>query len=200
MENKYPMENDFEMEQEFDEPTDAVSHSKATYIAFDWVKSVLVSVVLIVMIMAFVLRIVVIDGTSMENTLMNLDKAIITTFNYEPKDGDIVAIAHGGNLNETIIKRVIATEGQTIEFDFEKAQVIVNGVILDEPYIKNATTRSNDWDIPTVIPEGYVFVMGDNREVSRDSRESAVGLIPVDDIIGKAQVIITPFDRMTYLY
>lgn len=196
------MENNFESNLELDNSINDATHSQATYFVFDWVKAVLVSVVLVVLVMTFLFRIVIIDGSSMENTLLNADKAIITTFNYKPQDGDIVAIAHGGNLNKTIIKRVIATEGQTIEFDFDnnKAQVIVDGVILDEPYIKNLTTEVCDWDIPDVIPEGYVFVMGDNREASLDSRRSAVGLINVDDIIGKAEIIIAPFDRVTYLY
>ena len=180
------------------------SHSSVMSLAYDWLKAMIISVMTVVLLLTFVFRLVTIDGSSMENTLYgnenNADKAILTTFNYKPHNGDIVAISHGGNLNETIIKRVIATEGQTLKIDYEKAQVIVDGVILDEPYIKDPTTQPANWDVPEVIPEGYVFVMGDNREVSLDSRNSRVGLIPVDDIIGKAQIVIAPFNRIQYLY
>ncbi len=176
------------------------AHSKATAFAYDWLKSMLFAVSVVVLILSFAVRLVTIDGDSMNDTLINLDRAILTTFNYTPQNGDIVAIAHGGNLNKTIIKRIIATAGQTIKIDYEKAQVIVDGVILNEPYIKDPTTQQGNWDIPEVIPEGYVFVMGDNRRVSLDSRNSDVGLIPVDDIIGKAQVVISPFSHIKYLY
>lgn len=192
---------DVEAENEKEkEPQEDYAPSKTADFLYDWVRAMLASICVVVLLLTFCFRLVTIDGDSMNNTLINADKVILTTFNYKPKNGDIVAISHGGSLNKTIIKRIIATEGQTISFDFDKAQVIVDGVIIDEPYIKDPTTQVSNWDIPSFIPEGYVFVMGDNRAISLDSRNSAVGLIPADDIIGKAQVVVVPFNHFKYLY
>lgn len=175
------------------------THSSATIATFDWVKTMIISLTVVILLLTFVFRLVTIDGFSMMNTLEDKDRAIITTFNYKPVNGDIVAISHGGNLGKTIIKRVIATEGQTIKINYNTAEVIVDGVVIDEPYIKDPTNAGN-WDFPEVVPEGYVFVMGDNRHGSTDSRFIEVGLIPANEIIGKAQVVISPISRIQYLY
>ena len=120
---------------------------------------------------------------------------------YTPQYGDIVVISHGQNYSEPIIKRVIATEGQALSINYTTGQVSVDGVILDEPYIKGKTIKlKHSLDIPDRIPEGYVFVMGDNREGSLDSRSTDIGLIPVENIIGKAEWRIYPFDTIGYLY
>ena len=94
-----------------------------------------------------------------------------------------------------IIKRVIATEGQTFSIDFSDGSVMVDGKKLDEPYIKERMWLQGDGEIPRVIPKGHCFVMGDNRNGSLDSRFKEVGLIPNEKIIGKASWIVYPFDR-----
>lgn len=100
-----------------------------------------------------------------------------------------------------IIKRVIATEGQTIKIDYDNNKVIVDGIVLDEEYVASDTIRPTvGWNIPDTIPEGYVFVMGDNRSVSLDSRSGSIQLIPKTMILGKAQFVIYPFDHFKYLY
>lgn len=136
----------------------------------------------------------------MMDTLHDKDRLIVTNFLYKPDNGDIVVISHGQNLNKPIIKRVIATEGQSLKIDFQKGIVSVNGAVIDEPYIKALTTKQGDAEIPEVIPEGMVFVMGDNRNHSTDSRFSTVGLIPVTNIIGKAQFRISPFSSFGKIY
>lgn len=166
---------------------------------YEWLHTLIFALVVIMLLLTFVFRLITVDGESMMDTLHDQDKVVITNFLYTPHDGDVVVISHGQILNKPIIKRVIATEGQTLHIDFAKGQVEVDGVVIDEPYIKDLTTKQGDAEIPEVIPEGMVFVMGDNRNHSTDSRFTQVGLIDVNNIVGKAQVVVFPFDRFKTL-
>lgn len=163
---------------------------------FDWLESLTQALVLVVIIMAFFLRPVSVIGTSMLNTLHDADKVIVLKYGYVPKNGDVVVISPVNNLDEAIIKRVIATEGQTLSIDFTDGSVTVDGKKLDEPYIRERMWVQGDGEIPKVIPKGYSFVMGDNRNGSLDSRFKEVGLIPNEKIIGRASFVIFPFNRM----
>lgn len=175
-------------------------NNKLTAVCFEWIKPVLFAVCLAPLIIIFLLRMVDVDGPSMMDTLQNQDKVIVTSLLYQPQPGDIIAISHGENIDKPLIKRVIAVEGQKIEINAQNGDVAVDGVLLDEPYIKDRTLGGINWDFPSVVPEGKVFVMGDNRLISKDSRDSDVGLIHMSDIIGKAQAVIFPFDHVKYLY
>lgn len=158
---------------------------------FDWFNSIIVAIVAVVILLTFCFRLIDVDGTSMESTLINTDKVIVTNLFYQPNDGDVIVISHGEEYSKPLVKRVIATEGQTLKIDFDNQKVYVDGALIDEPYIQGATIEGNT-EIPEVIPEGKVFVMGDNRGISLDSRYHEVGLIDVDAIIGKAQFVIIP--------
>ena len=171
-----------------------------TQSCYEWLHTFIIAIALVVLILTFVFRLVDVDGESMMDTLRDKDRLIVTNFLYQPDNGDIVVISHGQNLNKPIIKRVIATEGQSLKIDFQKGIVSVNGAVIDEPYIKALTTKQGDAEIPEVIPEGMVFVMGDNRNHSTDSRFSTVGLIPVTNIIGKAQFRVSPFNSFGKIY
>ena len=166
---------------------------------FDWTKSIVTIMFIMLFILTFFFRIVNVDGDSMKNTLLNDEKLIVTSFMYTPADGDIVVISHGQHLDEPIVKRVIATEGETLKIDFDKQKVYVNDKLIDEPYNSSEIVRG-DSVIPEIIPEGKIFVMGDNRAISNDSRFNQVGLIDVKDVIGKAQFRILPLDKIGYLY
>ena len=150
----------------------------------------------------FFFRLVDVKGTSMVETLQNGDKLIVTNFNYTPKPNDIIVISHGKEYAEPIVKRVIATAGQTLKLDYENDRILVDGVVIDEPYLDVSTfcNVEADYEIPEVIPDGMIFVMGDNRGVSMDSRDSRIGLISVDNVIGKAQFVVYPFSDFKYLY
>ena len=163
---------------------------------FEWMQAIISAVIIVVLILTYAFRMVEVSGSSMEDTLLSEDRVVVTSLFYTPQPGDIVVISHGEVYDKPIIKRVIATEGQSLQIDFNAGKVIVDGVELDEPYIKNPTTNRGDLEIPSVIPKGKVFVLGDNRAVSQDSRYRVIGLIPVENIIGKAQFIVFPFDRM----
>ena len=168
---------------------------------FDWLGTLLMAIVVILLVMTFFLRQITVKGHSMDDTLQTQDRLVVASFMYEPKNGDIVVVSHGESYNEPIIKRVIATEGQRLQINYEKDEVIVDGVVLKEDYIKGRTIKlQNPTAIPDVIPKGYVFVMGDNREDSLDSRSTRIGLIPVENIIGKAFWRIQPFDTFGSLY
>ena len=157
---------------------------------YDWTKSIISVIFVVLIILTFFFRIVNVDGTSMYSTLYDGDKLFVSSFLYTPTDGDIVIISHGQYLDEPIVKRVIATEGQTLKIDCKE---------LNEPYVSSELIPG-DAKIPEVIPEGKIFVMGDNRYVSKDSRYVEVGLINVKDVIGKAQSTLFPFNHAKYLY
>ena len=182
-----------------EKPEDPVS--TVTAFLFDWAVTIFTAIAVILLIMNFAIRQVRVDGPSMQDTLHNDDRLIVYNFMYTPADGDIVIATHGdldfpGGYDEPIIKRVIATEGQTIDIDFETGSVTVDGIVQEEDYIKGITKRTrNTQDFPLTVPKGYAFVMGDNRENSLDSRSKEVGLIPRENIIGKAVFRIFPFDK-----
>ena len=173
--------------------------SAGTASLYDWIHSLVFAVAVVVILLTFFLRLVDVSGTSMVPTLLHQDKVIVTNFWYNPQDGDIVVISHGAEYSDPIIKRVIATEGQKLDIDFESGEVKVDGELLDEPYIQGFT-HAEDGEIPEVVPEGKIFVMGDNRGVSLDSRSKEIGLIDKDDVIGKAQLVVFPFNSIKYLY
>lgn len=187
---------------------------KKGLLVFEFLKAIIYSVSVIVVILTFLCRFAIVDGPSMNDTLKDQDVIFITNyqtfFEYIPalrlKQGDVVAVAPSQDtdnkfsVDNAFIKRVIAIEGQTIGFDTVKGEVYVDGKIIDEPYISSKTLTGVEWDIPDVIPEGKVFVMGDNRAVSVDSRSVRIQLVDKKDIIGKAQFVVYPFDRISYIY
>lgn len=164
---------------------------------FDYFESIIFTLVIYTFILAFIARPVAVSGTSMLDTLYDGDKLIITNLFYKPSNGDVVAISQGQHYNKPIIKRVIAVGEQSLYIDFVSGEVFVDGEKLYEPYIKNLTTKQGDTTIPEIIPKGYVFVMGDNRDDSHDSRYYDIGLIKETDILGKAEFIVLPFNRIS---
>ena len=167
----------------------------------DILDAMLVSVFAILMIFSYLLRPVTVDGSSMVPTLHDKDRLVMFRLLYTPHRGDVVVVNdHGGHviegdtvvasgftLNECIIKRVIAVSGQEVYIDEHQGAVYVDGELQDEPYINELTyTNDHAFEYPITIPEGYVFVMGDNRNHSTDSRSAAVGLVDTNDVMGKA--------------
>lgn len=155
----------------------------------------------ILIIFTFVVRPTVVEGPSMEDTLIEKDYLLVSDFAYTPQQGDIVVVHNVGLplYDDPIIKRVIATEGQTVNIDFATWTVTVDGQVLDEPYMKldNDDLRTSDWKFPITIPEGYLFVMGDNRNHSADSRSKDIGMIDTRCVVGRAVVRMLPLNRFT---
>ena len=164
----------------------------------DWIESFVFACFIVLLLFTFIFRVVDVNGSSMTNTLQNEDRVIIEDFFYSPKHEDIVecnAIGEG-TLNETLIKRVIGVGGDEIDIDFQTGVVKRNGEILQEDYIREPTlTNEGGFEYPITVPEGYVFVMGDNRNGSTDSRSPKVGFIPVEQVLGKVILRIFPIDK-----
>lgn len=151
--------------------------------------------VAILLIFLLLFRVIVVSGPSMNMTLVDGDYLLLIN-NYlypEPKHGDIVVAAKESFKNgEPIIKRVIATEGQWVDIDFEKGVVYVNGTALEESYINTSTNLYEGVDFPLMVDDGCVFVMGDNRNESKDSRSPEIGMIDKREILGKAIFLFLP--------
>ena len=142
-----------------------------------------------------VFRVVIVSGPSMNATLIDGDYILLlgNVFYSNQKQGDIiVASKQSFKDGEPIIKRIIATEGQTVDIDFDSGVVYVDGVALDEPYAHTPTNLREGISFPLVVEEGCVFVMGDNRNMSKDSRSLEIGLIDKREILGKAIFLIFP--------
>ena len=171
-----------------------LNKSEVVSTVYDWLGSLFTALVCVLVIMSFAFRVIDVDGTSMEPTLIDSDKVVITDLFYTPHNGDIIVISHGEEYEKPLVKRVIAIPGQELRIDFEKNDVYVDGQKLSEPYIQGVTIRGDksESEINGVIPEGKLFVMGDNRTVSLDSRYNRVDLIDVSAVIGKAQLVIIP--------
>lgn len=163
---------------------------------YDIVGIAVTAVVIVSLAFSFVFRTVGVSGTSMYPTLNDKDRIILSAYAAKPKTGDIVVTCQPSKVDyiePTLVKRIIATGGQTVEIDFSTGTVKVDDVILDEPYINETTREPEDYTGPVTVPEGYVFVMGDNRNASTDSRDSRVGLIREDYLLGKALFRVVPF-------
>lgn len=191
-----------------------LNKSEVTSTVFDWLGSLFMALICVLVVMTFVFRVIDVDGTSMEPTLLDSDKVVITDLFYTPAPGDVIVISHGEKYAKPLVKRVIAVEGQELRIDFDSNEVYVDGALVQEDYIQGNTIRGDkpEEEINGVIPEGKVFVMGDNRTVSLDSRYYEVDLIDTTAIIGKAQVVVIPhsydtdgrakldFSRIRYIY
>ncbi len=159
---------------------------------YDWVQSLVVALLVCVLIFTFVVRVVNVSGTSMLDTLHNNDRIMISNLFYTPKQGDIVVLRKESFSEEPIVKRIIALEGQTVDIDFEKGIVYVDGEALEEPYVLEPTRRRIDFEDETVVPDGCMFVLGDNRNGSTDSRDLRIGCVDERLIMGKAVFLLIP--------
>ena len=153
----------------------------------------LLAVIIVVLLLLF--RVVIVSGPSMYDTLWDGDWLLVLSgvFYREPEYGDIIVASQDSfNDGEPIIKRVIATEGQTVDIDFEAGTVYVDGVALEEDYTYTLTTNEEGMTFPLTVDEGCIFVMGDNRGRSKDSREPESGLIDEREVLGKAGFLVFP--------
>ena len=162
---------------------------------YEWVQSLVGSVLVVVAIFTFVIRMMGVDGHSMLNTLQHGDRLLVVNsmLYHDYKYGDIVILRKNGVFDDDpIVKRVIAVEGQTVDIDFAEGIVYVDGEALEEDYIREPTYTAEGTEVPLTVPEGSIFVMGDNRNGSSDSRDYRLGTVDTRYVIGKAAFLIFP--------
>ena len=161
---------------------------------YEWVQALVGSVLTVVLVFTFVIRLIGVDGHSMVPTLQDGDRLLVlnSMLYSDYKYGDIVVLRKEAFLEEPIVKRVIATEGQTVDIDFDAGVVYVDGQALEEDYINEPTCLEEGTEFPLTVPEGSIFVMGDNRNRSSDSRDSRLGTVDTRYVIGKAVFMAFP--------
>ena len=172
---------------------------------FEWLQLLMGCVLVAVVLFNCFARLTRVDGNSMDNTLKDGEMMLIWSLGYQPQQGDIVVLNKTDQVTDqllhskAIVKRVIATGGQTVDIDYSTGTVYVDGEALDEPYIKeemylpaNPMMYNTHWE----IPEGSVFVMGDNRNASTDSRKKEIGMVDSRLILGRAYFVIFPLNQV----
>lgn len=166
---------------------------------FTWLQALTFALVIIMIVFTFFARIIGVDGHSMEPTLQHRDMLLLQCAGYEPRQGDVVVLHKSfSTTGEPIVKRVIAVGGQSVHIDYDTSTVYVDGEPVDDSYLGepmvqpgSSTMQGTDWD----IPEGSVFVMGDNRNNSSDSREESLGPVDNQYVLGRALVVLFPFSH-----
>lgn len=162
---------------------------------YEWVRALVRAVLAVVILFTFVGRMTRVDGESMRETLQDGDLLAVLNASWcgSYEAGDLVILCkdgfHGG---EPIVKRVIATEGQTVDIDFTQGVVYVDGEALEEPYVREPTWTAEGMEFPLTVPEGCLFVMGDNRNDSDDSRNPELGPVDSRQVLGRAVFLVLP--------
>ena len=167
---------------------------------YDWMQCIVVAIIACVLLFSFFVRLVDVVGESMLPTLESGDKIVVSNLFYGPKQGDIIVFRKDEYKEQPLVKRVIAVEGQTIDIDFNRGIVYVDGEPIDEPYIAEPTTEPMDFNGEVKVPEGCVFVMGDNRNHSTDSRLDTIGFVDKRCIMGKVYFTLFPLKNFGSVY
>ena len=188
-------------ERKESQPLESQEQERTGSALFDWTRALVGAVLAVVLFFVFVAQVITVQGPSMQNTFYAGDKVLVLKSALcDVQAGDIVMIhQYNAELNETIIKRVIATGGQTVDIDFNSGTVCVDGVALEEDYIAERTYSAEGLSFPVTLEEGEIFVMGDNRNHSTDSRSTMLGVIDERYVVGKAIFLLFPGKTAQYL-
>jgi signal peptidase I len=195
--NENTPENDTQQQNERLTPASGSPKRSEVY---DWIQCVVVALVFCVLLFSFFVRLVDVIGSSMYPTLENADKMLVSDLFYTPKQGDIIVFQKESFMEEPLVKRIIAVAGQTVDIDFDTGTVYVDGQAIDEPYIAEPTNTQLDFYGPVTVPDGCVFVMGDNRNHSNDSRDDRIGFVDVRSIMGKVYLTVYPLKHFGSVY
>ena len=161
-----------------------------------WLQALVMALVSLILLFTFVGRVIGVQGSSMVPTLHDKDMRLLQSMGYEPKPGDIVVLTKESFMPQPIVKRVIAVGGQTVDIDYESNTVYVDGKPINQDFIlepmvqpSNPAMQQTYWE----VPEGSIFVMGDNRNKSSDSRDPRLGTVDVRYVLGRARFVLLPF-------
>ena len=184
------MNHDFLPEAPDETPVERIAGREA----YEWLRSCVECVLVIILVFTFVVRMMSVQGPSMRQTLQQGDRLLVVNAPLvtDYRQGDIVIARKDTFSDDPIVKRVIAVGGQTVDIDFSSGTVYVDGRELEESYINDRTYTYEGMDFPLTVPEGSVFLMGDNRNMSTDSRDSRVGTVDTRYLIGKAVFLLFP--------
>lgn len=197
MNQEMPMSSKKRMKEE-DRIPHEIQNRRETY---DWIQCLISALIICVIIFVFFIRVIDVNGTSMLPTLQHGNKMLVSGFLYKPHYGDVVVFKTDSyDPNKALVKRVIAVGGDDINIDFDKGVVYVNGQPIDEPYINEITATKIDFIGPKEVPEDCVFVMGDNRNASTDSRDSRIGMVDSRLILGRVYSVLFPLDQLRVVY
>ncbi len=185
----------------YEVPKEPDKREKRAQSSFDWIQSLVFAMTILTVLFTFFIRPVEVVGDSMLPTLQDGNWLLVSAFDRSPGQGEIVIVTQPNKTEsgEPIIKRVIALGGQTVDIDFVNGVVTVDGQALEEPYINELTNRKLDLSFPLTVPEGKLFVMGDNRNRSLDSRSARIGFIDTRYVLGHVLLRIKPFGNPQYV-
>jgi signal peptidase I len=162
----------------------------------DWLESIALAVITVVLLFSFFFRVVGVKGESMERTLFENDRLIVQEAFYTPKAGDIVILNKPNFSGKPFVKRVIATGGQKVDIDFDTGEVYVDDQLIEEPYLGSGiSAKADDQAFPVYLEENEIFVMGDNRAHSTDSRSTEIGTVDTRYVVGKVVLRIFPLEE-----
>ncbi len=167
---------------------------------YDWILCLLVALILCILVFSYVVHPIDVVGTSMMPTLRDREKLLVSDLFYRPAVGDIVVFKKDEyDPSKSLVKRIIAVEDQEVNIDFENGIVYIDGRPISEPYISELTFNKLDFIGPKTVPKGCVFVMGDNRNASIDSRKSEIGMLDTRLILGRAYCVVYPLSSFRVL-
>jgi len=168
---------------------------------YEWLQSLMAALIFCVLLFSFFVRLIDVNGPSMNPTLEDGNKMLVSNLFYKPKAGDIVIFKSDNyDPDKALVKRVIATEGQEVNIDFENGIVYVDGEAIEEDYIAEPTHSKLDFIGPKTVPSNCVFVLGDNRNASRDSRYQMIGMVDNRMILGKVYAVVYPFSELRWVH
>ena len=213
--NQEPYMNDSNQNDNLEEEFEVKNRKSFISSVFEMVEMFCISLFVVMLLFSFIFRLCRVDGSSMENTLYENEMLLVSSFAYTPKQDDVIVFHMTKptlGLEKPLVKRVIATAGQEVEIDFKNQTITVDGILYEDSHmvLKDFANREIDFYYLTAdhhydaqkgiffakVPKGCVFVLGDNRNNSRDSRELAVGFIDERSILGKVIFRISPFTYM----